>query len=104
MRVEFKALTYKRDTETVSRPQPKFTDLIYYLEYGDSQSDLEDVSTHIAGREKVYRAFSLIKDFTLKFTEYQILTFYKELKKRGKSFNHKGFSPCKIYSGLRKTL
>ena len=29
---------------------------------------------------------------------------YKELKKRGKSFNHKGFSPCKIYSGLRKTL
>jgi len=29
---------------------------IYYLEYGDSQSDLEDVSTHIAGREKVYRA------------------------------------------------
>ena len=29
---------------------------IYYLEYGDSQSDLRDVSTHIAGREKVYRA------------------------------------------------
>ena len=29
---------------------------IYYLEYGDSQSDLEDVSTHIAGRKKVYRA------------------------------------------------
>jgi len=29
---------------------------IYYLEYGDSKSDLLDVSAHIARREKVYRA------------------------------------------------
>ncbi len=29
---------------------------IYYLEYGDSKSDLRDVSSHIAGREKVYKA------------------------------------------------
>jgi len=29
---------------------------IYYLEYGDSKSDLRDVSAHIARREKVYRA------------------------------------------------
>ena len=29
---------------------------IYYLEYGDSMADLRDVSTHIARREKVYRA------------------------------------------------
>ena len=29
---------------------------IYYLEYGDSKSDLRDVSAHVARREKVYRA------------------------------------------------
>ena len=29
---------------------------IYYLEYGDSKSDLRDVSAHIAGREKVHKA------------------------------------------------
>ena len=29
---------------------------IYYLEYGDSQSDLRDVSAHVARREKVHRA------------------------------------------------
>ena len=29
---------------------------IYYLEYGDSKSDLRDVSAHIARREKVHRA------------------------------------------------
>jgi len=29
---------------------------IYYLEYGDSKSDLLDVSAHIARRDKVYRA------------------------------------------------
>ena len=29
---------------------------IYYLEYGDSKSDLRDVSAHVARREKVHRA------------------------------------------------
>jgi len=29
---------------------------IYYLEYGDSKSDLRDVSAHVARRDKVYRA------------------------------------------------
>ena len=29
---------------------------IYYLEYGDSESDLRDVSSHVARREKVNRA------------------------------------------------
>ncbi len=29
---------------------------IYYLEYGDSKSELRDVSAHVARREKVYRA------------------------------------------------
>ena len=29
---------------------------IYYLEFGDSKSDLRDVSAHVARREKVYRA------------------------------------------------
>jgi len=29
---------------------------IYYLEYGDSKSELQDVCSHIARREKVYRA------------------------------------------------
>ena len=29
---------------------------IYYLEYGDSKSELKDVCSHVARREKVYRA------------------------------------------------
>mgnify|MGYP000577179627 FL=1 len=49
---------FKLDDTIFDRPINEKTNFvsIYYLEYGDSQSDLRDVSTHIAGREKVYRA------------------------------------------------
>jgi len=49
---------FKITNSIFDRPLTEKTNFvsIYYLEYGDSQSDLEDVSTHIAGREKVYRA------------------------------------------------
>ena len=45
---------------------------IYYLEYGDSKSDLRDVSAHVARREKVYRAgfgnLTLLSKESPKFT------------------------------------
>tara|TARA_B110000014_G_scaffold106659_1_gene73180 strand:- start:148 stop:759 length:612 start_codon:yes stop_codon:yes gene_type:complete len=45
---------------------------IYYLEFGDSKSDLRDVSAHVARREKVYRAgfgnLTLLSKTSPKFT------------------------------------
>ena len=49
---------FKIDDSIFDRPFTDKTNFvsIYYLEYGDSKSDLRDVSAHIARREKVYRA------------------------------------------------
>jgi hypothetical protein len=49
---------FKIDDSIFERPLTEKTNFvsIYYLEYGDSKSDLRDVSAHIARREKVYRA------------------------------------------------
>ena len=46
------------DDSIFDRPLTEKTNFvsIYYLEYGDSKSDLRDVSAHVARREKVYRA------------------------------------------------
>ena len=45
---------------------------IYYLEFGDSKSDLRDVSAHVARREKVHRAgfgnLTLLSKTSPKFT------------------------------------
>ena len=49
---------FKLSDSIFDRPLTEKTNFvsIYYLEYGDSKSDLRDVSSHIAGREKVYKA------------------------------------------------
>ena len=49
---------FKIDDSIFERPLTEKTNFIsiYYLEYGDSKSDLRDVSAHVARREKVYRA------------------------------------------------
>tara|TARA_B110000438_G_scaffold18688_1_gene17353 strand:- start:70 stop:681 length:612 start_codon:yes stop_codon:yes gene_type:complete len=49
---------FKIDDPIFDRLLPEKTNFvsIYYLEYGDSPSDLRDVSSHIARREKVHRA------------------------------------------------
>jgi len=49
---------FKIDESIFDRPLTEKTNFvsIYYLEYGDSKSELRDVSAHIARREKVYRA------------------------------------------------
>ena len=49
---------FKIDDPIFDRPLIEKTNFvsIYYLEYGDSKSDLRDVSAHVARREKVYRA------------------------------------------------
>ena len=49
---------FKIDDTIFERPLTEKTNFvsIYYLEYGDSKSDLRDVSAHVARREKVYRA------------------------------------------------
>jgi hypothetical protein len=49
---------FKIDNSIFDRPLTEKTNFvsIYYLEYGDSKSDLRDVSAHVARREKVYRA------------------------------------------------
>ena len=49
---------FKIDNSIFDRPLIEKTNFIsiYYLEYGDSKSDLRDVSAHVARREKVYRA------------------------------------------------
>jgi len=49
---------FQIDDSIFDRPLIEKTNFIsiYYLEYGDSKSDLRDVSAHIARREKVYRA------------------------------------------------
>ena len=46
------------DDTIFERPLTEKTNFvsIYYLEYGDSKSDLRDVSAHVARREKVHRA------------------------------------------------
>ena len=49
---------FKIDNSIFDRPLTEKTNFIsiYYLEYGDSKSDLRDVSAHVARRKKVYRA------------------------------------------------
>ena len=49
---------FKVDDTIFERPFSQKTNFvsIYYLEYGDSKSDLRDVSAHVARKEKVYRA------------------------------------------------
>ena len=49
---------FKIDNSIFDRPLIEKTNFvsIYYLEYGDSKSDLRDVSANVARREKVYRA------------------------------------------------
>ena len=49
---------FKIDDSIFERPLTEKTNFIsiYYLEYGDSNSDLRDVSADVARREKVYRA------------------------------------------------
>jgi len=49
---------FNMDDSIFYRPPTQKTNFvsIYYLEYGDSKSDLRDVSADIARREKVYRA------------------------------------------------
>jgi hypothetical protein len=49
---------FKIDDSIFDRPVSEKLNFlsIYYLEYGDSKSDLRDVSAHVARREKVYRA------------------------------------------------
>ncbi len=65
---------FKIDDSIFDRPFTEKTNFvsIYYLEYGDSKSDLRDVSAHIARREKVYRAgfgnLTLLSKESPKFT------------------------------------
>ena len=65
---------FKIDESIFDRPFTEKTNFIsmYYLEYGDSKSDLRDVSAHIARREKVYRAgfgnLTLLSKESPKFT------------------------------------
>ena len=49
---------FKIDDSIFDRPLTEKTNFvsIYYLEYGDSKSELRDVSAHVARRDKVYRA------------------------------------------------
>ena len=49
---------FKIDDSIFDRPLTEKTNFvsIYYLEYGDSKSDLRDISAHVARREKIYRA------------------------------------------------
>ena len=49
---------FKIGNSIFDRPLTEKTNFvsIYYLEYGDSKSDLRDISAHVARREKVYRA------------------------------------------------
>ena len=49
---------FQIDDSIFDRPLTEKTNFvsIYYLEYGDSKSDLRDISAHVARREKVYRA------------------------------------------------
>ena len=49
---------FKIDNSIFDRPLTEKTNFvsIYYLEYGDSKSDLRDISAHVARREKIYRA------------------------------------------------
>ena len=49
---------FKIDEHIFERPITEKTNFvsIYYLEYGDSKSELKDICSHVARREKVYRA------------------------------------------------
>ena len=53
---------FKIDDSIFDRPLTEKTNFvsIYYLEYGDSKSDLRDVSAHVARREKVYAELDLV--------------------------------------------
>ena len=55
---ETPSFLFNIDDSIFERPLTEKTNFIsiYYLEYGDSKSDLRDVSAHVARREKVYRA------------------------------------------------
>ena len=65
---------FKIDDSIFDRPLTEKTNFvsIYYLEYGDSKSDLRDVSAHVARREKVHRAgfgnLTLLSKESPKFT------------------------------------
>ena len=65
---------FKVDNSIFDRPLTEKTNFvsIYYLEYGDSKSDLRDVSAHVARREKVHRAgfgnLTLLSKESPKFT------------------------------------
>ncbi len=65
---------FKIDDSIFDRPLTEKTNFvsIYYLEYGDSKSDLRDISAHVARREKVYRAgfgnLTLLSKESPKFT------------------------------------
>ena len=49
---------FKINNRIFERPLTEKTNFvsIYYLEYGDSKSELKDICSHVARREKVYRA------------------------------------------------
>ena len=65
---------FRIDDSIFDRPLTEKTNFvsIYYLEYGDSKSDLRDISAHVARREKVYRAgfgnLTLLSKESPKFT------------------------------------
>ena len=65
---------FQIDDSIFDRPLTEKTNFvsIYYLEYGDSKSDLRDISAHVARREKVYRAgfgnLTLLSKESPKFT------------------------------------
>ena len=65
---------FKIDNSIFDRPLAEKTNFIsiYYLEYGDSKSDLRDVSAHIARRQKVYKSgfgsLTLLSKESPKFT------------------------------------
>ena len=65
---------FKIDNSIFDRPLTEKTNFvsIYYLEYGDSKFDLQDISSHVARREKVNRAgfgnLTLLSKISPKFT------------------------------------
>ena len=65
---------FKINDSIFDRPLTEKTNFvsIYYLEYGDSKFDLQDISSHVARREKVNRAgfgnLTLLSKISPKFT------------------------------------
>ena len=58
LNIDKPSFLFKIDNSIFDRPLTEKTNFvsIYYLEYGDSKSDLRDVSAHVSRREIVYRA------------------------------------------------